>query len=193
MRKILILILCFVTILSLTACDDNNGDNTVTPPNITVPVEKVYIDCSIKFSKDVEGNELYENNEFPVNTDIHVLVDFTFYNLDSNEDTIDFRVNLSPGVDTYSLYDYTKGPQEPTDVPHEDDKITEDGIIKVIEISGMKFVLKSENAKKKYSYVFTIKASQVNDDCSFKVLFSPQDGNFNNGKNKSFIAKYKFV
>ena len=72
-------------------------------------------------------------------------------------------------------------------------KITEDGIIKVIEISGMKFVLKSENAKKKYSYVFTIKASQANDDCSFKVLFSPQDGNFNNGKNKSFIAKYKFV
>ena len=157
-------------------------------------IEKKYIDCSIKFAKDVNGEEEYTISEFPINTNIFVLVDFTFFNLDAVEDTIDFKVNLFPGVDTYSVYDYTKGPQEPTDVPHEEDIILgDDGIAKVIEISGMKFVLKSENAKKTYKYVFTIQASKKCDDCSFKAIFQSQDGFFNDGRSKSFPTNFKFI
>ena len=199
MRKIcltIILCLCAITLFFSSSCEKSNKtdneSNDNTPPNSE---NKVYFECSIKFSRTIIGEtvDLYTDGYLPINTDIYVLVDFVFYNLDSVNDVIDFKVNLKPGFDTYSVHDYTKGPQEPTIPDHEENLIDEDGIKKVIEISGMKFNIKSENAKKKYSYVFTIKASKVSEDCEFKTIFSPQDGLFNDGRNKSFSEKFSLI
>ena len=122
-----------------------------------------------------------------------IIVEFDFYNLDSVDDVVAFKIDLTPGIDTYSVYDYTLGPQEPTKVDTEAQTINEDGIIKTIEISGMRFTLKSENAKKHYKYVFTIKASHPCETCSLKATFIPEDGFFNEGRNKSETTHYSFI
>ena len=195
MKKIITIISAFLlSTVFLTGCFFESG-NSEKDTSTYVPVTKTYINCSIEFSKSIAENKdnLYNEKSLPINTDIYVHVDFTFYNLDSNNDVIDFKVDLKPGFDTYNVYDFTKGPQEPTEPKHEEQLIDEDGIKKVIEISGMKFSLKSENSKKHYHYVFRIQASKTCDDCEFKAIFSPQDGNFNSGRNKSFSEKFLLV
>ena len=194
MKKMLLLCLSFILLMSMAGCkgkdDSEDNGNSQTP---TVIPAKTYISCSIKFSNDPNGEDLIESMQFEINKDVYAIIEFDFYNLDSVDDVVAFKIDLTPGIDTYSVYDYTMGPQEPTKVDTEAQTVNEDGIIKTIEISGMRFTLKAENAKKHYKYVFKIQASRVCDSCSLKATFIPEDGNFNEGKNKSFPSNYSFV
>lgn len=155
-----------------------------------------YFDCKISFLRENDGSsgELSDSESkesvLPINEDIKIHVDFTFQNWDSVNDVIDFQVNLKPGFDTYQVFDYTAGPQEPTIPAHEEDLMDVGGTKKIIGIRGMKFNIKSDNAKKGYKYEFTLKAKNPSKDCEFKAIFSPQDGNFNGGRNKSFAKKF---
>lgn len=153
--------------------------NTVPTPTIE---EKVYHTCDISFSEDKAGEIPLESSEFIVDTDIYVTVVFSFFNLDDVEDVIEFKVNLAPGFDTYSVVDYTEGPQKPKDAPTEFDFIESDHKIKVIAITGMQFPIHAGVQKKSYKYVFTLKASKPSDDCYFKAVFSAQYGEFSKSK-----------
>lgn len=197
-KKITFILALLISMILSSGCSNkkNNTSSTSIATSVTSSVPLQYFDCTIKFSKklDVNSTDLYLTNELPINTDIHVIVDFTFYNFDSVNDVIDFKVNLRPGFDTYSVHDFSEGPLEPTIPDHECDIILgEGGLQKVIEISGMKFNIKKDIQKKHYYYIFTIRASKTNEDCEFKVLFSPQDGRFNDGRNKSFSKKFSLV
>ena len=190
------LTILILPVLGLLGCGGSYENNTgLDSSQDSTSTTQTYFDCSIKFSKTLEGNDgdYYFKKELPINKDIFVMVDFTFYNLDSVDDVIDFKVNLKPGFDTYSVHDYTRGPQEPTEPDHEEKFYDDDGVKKVIEISGMKFNIKSENAKKHYYYVFTIQARKTSNECEFKTIFSPQDGLFNDGRNKSFSEQFTLV
>ena len=192
-KSLIIYTILFLGISFLFGCSDNKEN--INQNNSTTENSKKYFDCTINFSKTKEeGNEdFYLTKELPINTDIYVHVDFNFYNLDGVDDVINFKVDLMPGMDTYSVYDYTKGPIEPTIPDHDQDFIDDDGMKKVIEISGMEFNIEHDKEKKHYFYIFVIKASKISDDCNFKVIFTPKDGNFNDGRTKSFSNKFKLV
>lgn len=193
MKKLTLLLTTLLLVFGLTGCKEAGSGGETTDSQIDNPTVKTYINCNISFSHNIEGTELVSSNEFEINEDIYAIVEFDFYNLDSVDDVVAFKINLTPGIDTYSVYDCPLGPQEPTKVDTEAQTINEDGIIKTIEISGMRFPLKSENAKKHYLYVFAIQASRPCDACYLKATFIPEDGFFNGGRNKSETAHYSFI
>lgn len=175
----LLLFLPLLVALALPSCSssDYGGED-----GDAVVEEKIYHTCDISFSEDKAGEHPIKTSEFLVDTDIYVTVNFSFFNLDDVEDVIKFEVNLKPGFDTYSVVDYTEGPQKPKDAPTECDYIDENNIQKVIAITGMQFPIHSGIQKKSYKYVFTLRASKSSDSCFFKAVFSAQDGQFSSNR-----------
>ena len=108
--KLFIVILMLNLLLILVSC----GGETNTDPDIPEP-EEAQVVASIKFAKDIFGKELYEstqtNNQvnsledFYVNEDIYVIVEFSFNNINQVKDMVEFKVVLIPGIDTYDAYD----------------------------------------------------------------------------------------
>jgi hypothetical protein len=196
--KLFIVILMLNLLLILVSC----GGETNTDPDIPEP-EEAQVVASIKFAKDIFGKELYEstqtNNQvnsledFYVNEDIYVIVEFSFNNINQVKDMVEFKVVLIPGIDTYDAYDFEMGVQEPTKIDTEKQYATVNGLERIIEISGMYFEINPEKEKTNpYTYVFKIRSNQTSENCEFKVLFSPW-GEFNKGKNESFVAIHSFI
>ena len=186
MKMLIKMFVLISVLLGVAGCNNETSEN----PSTEI-VEKTYMDCSISFTNDAE--EEIENKECPINSKILVKVNFTFYNLDQVDDVVDFKVQLSPGASTYSVYEWVEGSQEPINIPYEKDNMEEDGLGKIIVISGMQFQIKKEVAKRPHHYVFEISGKSAYENCEFKVIFTPEERKFGNKEDFTFREKFNFV
>lgn len=156
--------------------------------------EQVPITCEISFAKNVnekyEPIELYEGDEFKINTKIYVIVDFTMTNYGAEEDFIEFKIQI-PYAKYYSTYEYNKGVIEPKE--EHKSVINDDGHVEaMIELSDMVFRVKDGQTPFHYTYCFTIEANSVCENVEFKAIFVSENGILIS-RNQTYSRKYSFI
>lgn len=158
------------------------------------PEKAPSVTCDIKFAKTVndkyEATEWYEDNSFEINTKIYVIVDFTFINYGSEDDLIEFKIQI-PNAKYYSTYDYVKG----SIIPTIDEKpvYNSDGTINmtIIELGDMFFYIKKGEIPFKYTYCFVIEANMECEFAEFKAVFISENGMVMD-RNQTFVKTYSF-
>lgn len=181
---------CILTAMSLFAgCDKKADTNEIEP-----------FTCEIKFAKTVnekyEPTELYEGDEFKINTKIYVIVDFTMTNYGTEDDEIDFIIRI-PYAKYYSTYEYNKGVIVPTEEIK--DTFNDDGTKESrVELSGMVFHVKKGQTPFHYTYCFTIEANSVCKNVEFKAILTSYSGKVaaqkgKGGYSKEWSKKYSFI
>lgn len=191
MKKIISWILVctgILTAMSLLAGCDKKADTKEIEP----------FTCEISFAKTVDERyepiELYEGDEFKINTKIYVIVDFTMINYGTEDDEVDFIIRI-PYAKYYSTYEYNKGVIEPTEEIK--DTLNDDGTKEPrVELSGMVFLVKKGQTPFHYTYCFTIEANSVCEDVKFEAILTSYSGNVaaqNNGYSKAWSKKYSFI
>lgn len=156
--------------------------------------EQTPITCSIQFAETVDEKyqpiKLYEGDQFEINTKIYVIVDFTMINYGSEDDFLEFKIQI-PYAKYYSTYEYNKGVIEPQE--EQKDVINDDGTTEsMIELSDMVFRVKAGQTPFHYTYCFTIAANSVCDNVEFKVVFISDNGIIIS-RNQTFSKTYSFV
>ena len=154
--------------------------------------KKTPIVCTIRFAKSVDekghATEFFTDKEFPINTRIYVIVDFTFTNYEKKDGYVDFKVRI-PHAKYYAVSGYKAGVVVPTqDVKIE---VTPNGEDPMIELSNMVFRVKpGENTP--YTYCIEIEANTVCEDAEFRAIFTSEDGVVIKS-NQVFKESYFFV
>ena len=152
------------------------------------------ITCSIQFAETVDEKyqpiKLYEGDQFEINTKIYVIVDFTMINYGSEDDFLEFKIQI-PYAKYYSTYEYNKGVIEPKE--EQKDVVNDDGTTEsMIELSDMVFRVKAGQTPFHYTYCFTIAANSVCDNVEFKAVFVSDNGIIIS-RNQTFSKTYSFV
>ena len=176
----LLLVVMLTSSFMLAACDKTPDQTPIT--------------CSIQFAETVDEKyqpiKLYEGNRFEINTKIYVIVDFTMINYGSEDDFLEFKIQI-PYAKYYSTYEYNKGVIEPKE--EQKDVINVDGTTEsMIELSDMVFRVKAGQTPFHYTYCFTIAANSVCDNVEFKVVFISNNGIIIS-HNQTFSKIYSFV
>lgn len=157
--------------------------------------EQTPITCSIQFAETVDEKyqpiKLYEGDQFEINTKIYVIVDFTMINYGSEDDYLEFKIQI-PYAKYYSTYEYNKGVIAPKE--EQTNFTNDDGIIEsMIVLSKMEFRVKTGQIPFHYTYCFTIEANSVCDNVEFKAVFEPSKEKIIISEQQTFSKTYSFV
>ncbi len=182
--------------LSLTSCQ---GPDWLTwlPWVDPYPAPKCdfEVQCKIYYAKDGDKTELYDSNDFAINTKIYVCVDFVIQKYSALPiENIDFKVQI-PYAEYYSTKEYYQG----TIKPKENLKIAQDlhgNTYTIMELTDMTFII-DDNEQHPFYYIFEIEANQVCDNAEFVVRFEPNNSNLSVAVNddrsdNSCRGKYSF-
>lgn len=181
MKKILTLLTAVFFCATLMSCNCN--------------AEKCDFEVAVLFSfyKDKDQNEIFDTNNFKINTKVYVCVDFTITKNVESKERISFVVQI-PYAEYYSTKDYYSG----TIIPKENSYVQQDEHGReytVMELNQMDIPIPDKNSHL-FRYVFEIKANQKCKDAEFIVRFEPENSNLtvsvNQMKDKKAKTTYTF-
>lgn len=194
LRCIVVALLALLMAMGLAGCSKSDVPSWLQWLPWLEDEEEPTITCEISFAKEVDSRyqavELYDTNEFTINTRIYVIVEMTLVNDYATDDYVEFEVQI-PYADYYSTHEYSAGVIEPSE-----SRVYQsiDGeIVPMIVLSDMVLYVPANN-QFSYTYCFTIEANQVCENAEFIVKFTSQRGYvIQQDTQQKFSETYSFV